>query len=32
MTSVVTSGTGVFGPCIRVGTNSEIVSLNVTFK
>lgn len=32
MTSIVTSGTGVFGPSMRVGTKSEVVSINVTFK
>jgi predicted MPP superfamily phosphohydrolase len=32
MTSIVTSGTGVFGPSMRVGTRSEVLSLNVTFK
>lgn len=32
MYSIVTSGVGVFGPNIRVGTNSEIVTINVTFE
>ncbi|MEG0918870.1 MAG: metallophosphoesterase [Anaerovoracaceae bacterium] len=32
MTSVVTSGVGVFGPNMRLGTHSEIVNINVKFK
>lgn len=32
MTEITTSGVGVFGPNMRVGTKSEIVSINVTFK
>lgn len=32
MTSVVTSGAGVWGPAMRVGTDSEIVILDVTFQ
>lgn len=32
MTSFVTSGAGVYGPNMRVGTDSEVVRLDVTFK
>lgn len=32
MTSIVTSGVGVYGPNIRVGTNSEIVRIKLHFK
>ena len=32
MTSVVTSGAGVWGPNMRVGTKSEIVQLRIHFK
>lgn len=32
MHSVVTSGVGVWGPAMRVGTDSEIAVVNVTFK
>lgn len=32
MTSIVTSGVGVFGPNMRLGTHSEIVNINVKFK
>ena len=32
MTSVVTSGVGVWGPNMRVGTNSEVVLLTVQFQ
>ncbi len=32
MTSVVTSGVGVWGPNMRVGTNSEVVLLNLHFQ
>jgi predicted MPP superfamily phosphohydrolase len=32
MTSFVTSGAGVYGPNMRVGTNSEVVRLEVTFR
>lgn len=31
MTSIVTSGLGLWGPNMRVGTNSEIVEIHVTF-
>ena len=32
MNSVVTSGVGVYGPNMRVGTDSEVVIINVKFK
>lgn len=32
MNSVVTSGIGVYGPNMRVGTDSEVVVINVKFK
>lgn len=32
MHSIVTSGVGVFGPNMRVGTKSEIVTIKVNFK
>lgn len=32
MYSVVTSGVGIYGPAVRVGTKSEVLSLNVKFK
>ena len=32
MTSVVTSGIGVYGPAMRVFTDSEVVIVDVTFK
>ncbi|MEG0430913.1 MAG: metallophosphoesterase [Anaerovoracaceae bacterium] len=32
MTSIVTSGVGVFGPDIRLGTKSEIVEIKMNFK
>ena len=32
MTSVVTSGIGVYGPAMRVFTDSEVVIIDVTFK
>ena len=32
MTSVVTSGIGVYGPNMRVGTTAEVMNLNITFK
>lgn len=32
MHSIVTSGVGVFGPNMRVGTKSEIVTINVRFQ
>ena len=32
MTSFVTSGAGVYGPNMRVGTDSEVVRLEVTFR
>ena len=32
MTSVVTSGIGVWGPNMRIGTDSEIVYVNVSFR
>lgn len=31
MYSVVTSGVGVYGPSMRVGTDAEVVEINVTF-
>lgn len=32
MNSIVTSGIGVYGPNMRVGTDSEVVIINVNFK
>lgn len=32
MTSIVTSGVGVYGPFMRVGTDAEICAVNVKFK
>lgn len=32
MHSIVTSGVGVFGPAMRVGTKSEICVIDITFK
>ncbi len=32
ITSIVTAGVGYYGPPIRVGTDSEITVINVTFK
>ncbi len=32
MTSIVTSGVGVWGPAMRIGTSSEVVEINVSFK
>lgn len=32
MTSIVTSGAGVYGPNLRIGTSSEVVKLEVAFK
>ncbi len=32
MTSIVTSGAGIWGPAMRIGTNSEIVEICVKFK
>ncbi len=32
MTDIVTSGVGVWGPAIRVGTDSEVVEVNVHFE
>lgn len=32
MTSVVTSGAGVWGPAMRIGTDNEIVILNIKFQ
>ena len=32
MTSIVTSGAGIWGPAMRVGTNSEVVQIDVTFS
>ncbi|MCD8074754.1 MAG: metallophosphoesterase [Lachnospiraceae bacterium] len=32
MTSIVTSGAGVWGPAMRVGTNNEVVELFVSFS
>lgn len=31
MTSIVTSGVGVWGPAMRIGTKSEVVEIDVTF-
>ena len=31
MTSIVTSGVGVWGPAMRIGTDSEVVEVDVTF-
>ena len=31
MDSIVTSGLGVWGPDMRVGTKSEVVRINVSF-
>ena len=30
-TSIVTSGVGVWGPALRIGTDSEVVEVDVTF-
>ncbi|MGN1132463.1 MAG: metallophosphoesterase, partial [Ruminococcus sp.] len=32
MHNIVTSGVGVYGPYIRVGTHAEVVSIDVNFK
>lgn len=32
MYSVVTSGVGLYGPAMRVGTNSEVMSVRIEFK
>ena len=32
MTSIVTSGVGLFGPSIRIGTKSEIAIINLKFS
>lgn len=32
MTNIVTSGAGVWGPTMRIGTDSEICVINVSFK
>lgn len=32
MTSIVTSGAGIWGPSQRIGTHSEIVEINVSFQ
>ena len=32
MHNIVTSGVGVYGPYIRVGTHAEVVSIDVSFK
>ena len=32
MHSIVTSGVGVFGPNMRVGTKSEIYDIHMTFR
>ena len=32
MNSIVTSGVGVYGPNMRVGTDSEVVIINASFK
>jgi Predicted phosphohydrolases len=31
MANIVTSGIGLFGPNMRVGTNAEIVNIHLTF-
>ena len=31
MTSIVTSGVGVWGPAMRIGTDSEVAEVDVTF-
>lgn len=31
MTSIVTSGVGVWGPAMRIGTNSEVAEITVHF-
>ncbi|MCD8335786.1 MAG: metallophosphoesterase [Lachnospiraceae bacterium] len=32
MTSIVTSGAGIWGPAMRVGTNNEVVEVSVSFS
>lgn len=32
MTSIVTSGAGIWGPAMRIGTDSEVVEITVTFQ
>lgn len=32
MTSIVTSGVGIFGPFMRVGTDAEICNIKISFK
>ncbi len=32
MTSIVTSGVGIWGPAMRVGTDSEVVEIEVNFR
>ncbi len=32
MVSIVTSGAGVWGPAMRIGTSSEVVEITVTFR
>ncbi|MCD8348029.1 MAG: metallophosphoesterase [Lachnospiraceae bacterium] len=32
MTSIVTSGAGIWGPAMRIGTNNEVVKLSVLFS
>ncbi|MDO4323972.1 MAG: metallophosphoesterase [Lachnospiraceae bacterium] len=32
MTSIVTSGAGIWGPAMRIGTDSEVVEIQVNFK
>lgn len=32
MTSIVTSGAGIWGPAMRIGTNSEIMIIDVKSK
>lgn len=32
MTSIVTSGAGIWGPAMRVGTDNEVVEITVTFR
>ena len=32
MTNITTSGAGVWGPAMRIGTDSEICSINIQLK
>ncbi len=32
MTDIVTSGVGIWGPAMRVGTDSEVVEINLSFR